>query len=460
MPEFDTIAAVATPPGEGAIGIVRVSGPDCPRIAARLFVPAGSQKDLRSHYLHYGHVMDPRNGEYVDEVLLALMKGPKTYTREDVLEIQCHGGPAVLERLLELIFAEGARPAEPGEFTKRAFLNGRIDLARAEAVIDVVQARTREALAVTSRHLQGELSERLQRLGNVFVDLLAQTEVAIDFPDEDVDILKPEEAVHELEFSVLPQLRRLVDSFHTGRIFREGVHVVIAGRPNVGKSSLMNRLLGHKRAIVTPYPGTTRDSIEETVNIGGVAVRLTDTAGLRSTQDEIERISLEATFQRISEADLVLFLVDYSMDPGAEDDAVFQQVRGRKVLLAANKVDLWEGRSIRPLETRFPGVPMVAVSALTGAGMDSLKETLRRCFLIEGIQPGAEVLLTKTRHKEALERCMVHVNRAVSTLKTLDTLDTLAADLRWALDAVEELTGRTTTEDVLDRIFSRFCIGK
>jgi len=460
MSDSDSIAAVATPPGEGAIGIVRVSGDRCGYLTTRLFQRSGRDRTIESHRLHYGYIVDPNTGERVDEVLLALMRAPRTYTREDVLEIQCHSGKAVLERILGLVLDSGVRPAEPGEFTKRAFLNGRLDLARAEAVIDVVKAQTREALAVSSNQLQGVLSEKLEFLRVHLADLKARVEVAIDFPEDDVEILAPEEAILVLEGTVLPQLVRLMESFEAGRLLREGIKVVIAGRPNVGKSSLLNALLQQNRAIVTPYPGTTRDSVEEVISLSGIPMRIIDTAGLRETDDEIERVSLETTKDRIQRADLALFVVDYSENLMPEDQSVFQQIQGKPSILVANKQDIWKGASLDPLKWVFQGHRIVPVSALERTGLDELKKAMVEEFVRPGLEPGSQIMLTRFRHKEALEQCSKHVVEAAANLKQGGGLDMLAADIGWALKALDMLTGETTPEEVLDRIFSQFCIGK
>ena len=456
----DIIAALATPPGVGAIGIIRVSGSGSLPLARKLFRRPDGSSDLRSHVLHYGHIVDPDTLEPVDEVLLAFMKAPRTYTREDMLEIQCHSGRAVLESLLRLVLLHGARPAEPGEFTQRAFLHGRIDLTRAEAVIDVVNAGSREALTVSSSQLQGKLARHVEEIRALLAELKARVEVAIDFPEEDVEIIDTREALADLETKILPVLRQLLRTFDTGRLMTEGIRVVIAGKPNVGKSSLLNALLMEDRALVTPIPGTTRDAIEESIHLEGIPVRLIDTAGLRETGDEIELLSLETTRKKIDAADLVIFMVDYASDLSQEDLAVHERIRDKPHLVAANKLDLWKGKALSALKEQLGSPVVVPISALTGEGLGDLKSAAARLLLQDAVEPGSQVLLTRVRHKEAVERCVDHLTRAAESLRSGGGIDTLAADLHWALESLTALTGETTPDEVLHRVFSRFCIGK
>ena len=456
----DTIAAIGSPVGDSAIGVVRLSGPLCGDIAQRLFRSASGVEELQPRRMTLGHVIDPQTGAVVDEVLLVFMRAPATYTREDVLEIQCHGGAAAVNRILELTLRSGARLAEPGEFTKRAFLNGRIDLTQAEAVIDVIRSRSAASLDLSNRLLSGALKREIDRLRDKVTGLLAQVEVAIDFPEEDVDIIPPAEALNLIEQDLLPSIKSLLDTFEAGRLYREGVSIAIVGKPNVGKSSLLNRLLGEKRAIVTPRPGTTRDFIEAEVTLDGLPIRLIDTAGLRETEDEIERVSLEVTCERLEQADLALWALDLNEGADQLDDAVYGLLKNKNVMAAANKIDLRPDASLEPLRQRYPGVPLLAVSALTGAGIDELKKAMREMALKGGLEVLSGPVITRLRHKRALERLAQHLELAAGDIREDMLLDRLSIDLRDALDDLGEVVGLVTSEDILSRIFSEFCIGK
>jgi tRNA modification GTPase len=456
----DTIAAIGTPPGESAIGVVRLSGPNCEVIAEALFRSPHGKTRLKSHYLHFGHIVDPSTQKPVDEVLVSLMRAPKTYTREDVLEIQCHGGIQALKRILELVIEAGARPAGPGEFTKRAYLNGRIDLTQAEAVMDLIRSRSMRSLAFSARQIMGELRDEIVLIRDNIVDLLAQVEVAIDFPEEDVEIIPSYQAQALLTEMLVPRLESLLQTYIVGRLYRDGLSVAIAGKPNVGKSSLLNSLLKEKRAIVTPHPGTTRDVIEESIDLDGLPVRIMDTAGLRETRDEIELISLEFTRDRLKFADLILWVVDLSTCPDAMDDQVFKVLHEKVVIGVANKCDLCPGKTTADLETRYPGISMITVSALYGEGLNKLKEAIQHTIRHRNLESISGPIITRTRHKLALERCVEFLKKAAQCLADGLTLDRMAVDLQGALQELGEIVGLVTTDDILERIFSEFCIGK
>ena len=455
----DTIAAIATPPGPGAIGVIKVSGPEAEHILRQIFRPARPREQFESHRLYYGHIVDPETGEPVDEVLVALMRAPRSYTREDVLEIYAHSGYRVLSRILSLVFSAGARPAEPGEFTRRAFLNGRIDLVQAEAIQEIITARSDSALRLALGQLSGKLSERIRRIREVLVELLAVTEAAVDFPEEDIEILSPETMRQRLSAEVLSPLEELIRAADEGRGFREGIAVVLAGRPNVGKSSLLNALLKEERAIVTPVPGTTRDVIEETAQIGGLPVRLIDTAGLRETLDEVEAIGVELARKKLSAADVVVFLVDGSREPEEEDRKLYQEIQGRPHLVAVNKIDIAGEENLSAWRRFFPEEP-VFISAREGTGLSELSRRIFEVVVGDGPVEPPETA-PNLRQKAACERAAGAVKRALSLLASPEPLpELLAIELREALSALSEITGEVTTEDLLDRIFSTFCIGK
>ena len=455
MYRADTIAAVATPPGEGGVAMVRLSGPDAKRIGREILVRKDA--DWESHRLYHGRVRDPGSGAVVDEVMFAFLREPRSYTGEDTVEIHCHGGPYVVRQVLGLALGCGARHAEPGEFTKRAFLNGRLDLAQAEAVLDLIRSRTDKAAGIALGHMDGGLSQEVQTLREQLVDTLVQVEAAIDFPEEEIELLQ-REALSRKVAEVVERVSALADSYEWGRLIREGVRVCIVGRPNVGKSSLLNALLGVDRAIVTSTPGTTRDFIEETVNLNGLPVVLWDTAGIRDRSEGVEQMGIDVTLKRLAESQGCMLVLDGSAPLAAEDMDVMERVCGMAGLVVVNKSDLEQRIDFSAVAGRLPELRRVAVSALTGQGLDALKGSLRDCFLDSVEEP--EIVVTNVRHKAALDRArasLVEVHRAIDQGLPPDIV---AVDLQEARDSLEEIIGTVTNEDILDRIFSQFCIGK
>lgn len=462
----DTIAAIATPVGAGGIGIVRLSGPQSASILRRIFVPASRQQAegharLESRSLTYGHVVDPESGETVDEVLAVLTAAPRTYTREDVAEIHCHGGVVPLKRTLELVLRSGGRLAQPGEFTLRAFLNGRIDLAQAEAVLDIVQAKTEASLRIAMGQLDGRVSEPVRRIRAKLMDCLAGIEVALDFPDEDTTAGGKAVASDSGLALVLREadqlLRDLLSRADQGLVFRQGVRAVIVGRPNVGKSSLLNALLHYDRAIVTPVPGTTRDTVEETLNLSGVPFCLVDTAGIAVSRNPVEQLGIQRSRSALAAADLVLLVVDGSEPLRAEDRALANELRNRPVLVVVNKADLpqmAESTSVLPEQVH------VQVSALTGAGLRDLEQAMTRSVLDGQVLASDLPVVSNPRHKEALSRALARVSAASDGVSNGASLDLLASDLRQAMAALGEITGESVNEDLLTTIFGSFCVGK
>ena len=456
----DTIAAIATPPGIGGVGLIRVSGPTAEGIAQRLFRPLPPGNFL-SHHLYHGKIIAPTTGAILDEVLVAFLKGPHSYTGEDTLEISCHGGPLILRTVLEAVFATGARPAERGEFTQRAFLNNRLDLAQAEAVLDIITAKTRPGLAAAIDCLGGKLSEPIEAIRSEMIDLLAGVEATIDFSEDD--------GIEETSDEALPRIRKLIDKIaalaathRQGRIYREGIGVVIAGRPNVGKSSLLNRILGEKRAIVTPIPGTTRDFIEETVDIGGIPVRLTDTAGLRLPENAIEKEGIDLVWERVKTADAVLVLLDGSAELTADDRELLVKMISKPMLPVLNKSDLPQRLDEKSLRRLLPEgtPPAIRISAKYGDGLDRLTAALRDLVLATPAEESPEAMIVHLHHKTALEKAAAGLARAREGLLAARPPELVALELREALNALGEITGKTTSEEVLDRIFANFCVGK
>jgi tRNA modification GTPase len=452
----DTIVAVSTPLGEAGIGIVRLSGPEAETIIRRMFRPRRPAPEWRSHHLSLGHILDGR-GEIIDEVLVALMRAPHSYTREDVVEINCHSGYLVLKRILEEALARGARLARPGEFTLRAFLAGRLDLTQAEAVLEVIQARTQAGLRVAGAHLQGGLGQRVGEARDRLLDLLARVEAALDFPEEAQEV-EPA-AVREALAAPVRLLEGLCHTYREGRLLKEGLLVVIAGRPNVGKSSLLNRLLQAERAIVTEIPGTTRDVIEEAVNLQGIPVRLTDTAGLRAAAgDRVEELGMAKTRERLEQADVVLYLLDGSRPLTEEDRRILGELAGRPGLAVINKVDLPQILADREVQNAAT-LPVAKISALTGQGVEELKQAIVELALGGGVRSEGEII-TQARHHRHLSTALENLSTAQALLGPEAPWELVAEELRAAVRELGEITGQEVGEDILERIFAQFCIGK
>ncbi len=457
----DTIAAIATPPGIGGIGLIRISGTAAEGIARRLFRTARPIEAFLSHHLYHGEIVAPETGAVLDDVLISFLKGPHTYTGEDTLEISCHGGPLILRTVLAEVVQAGARPAERGEFTKRAFLNGRLDLSQAEAVLDLITAKTPEGLATAIDRLKGKLTGRIEAIRNGVIDLLAGIEAAIDFAEDDGIVDTPGAGIPEFQ-TLIDDLLSLAATYLRGRIMREGIGVVIAGRPNVGKSSLLNRLLGEKRAIVTPIPGTTRDFIEETVNIAGIPVRLTDTAGIRPPENAIEEEGIDFVWERLATADAVLLLLDGSMALTPEDRGLLARMLGKPMIPVVNKSDLPQRLDEALLRDLLPEgtPPAVRISAKYGDGIDRLTAAIHERVLATPAEETPGAMIADLRHKVALEKAAESLIRAREGLRNGLSPELAALEIHEALDSLGEITGRTTPEEVLDRIFANFCIGK
>ena len=460
LKEEETIAAISTPFGESGIGIVRMSGSSAEAIATRLFRPKGNQSCFVSHHFHYGEIIDNRSGKVVDEVLIVLMKSPKTYTREDIVEIHCHGGYFVLQKVLELALMHGARLALPGEFTKRAFVNGRIDLTQAEAVIDIIKVKTMAGLEIANHQLKGWLYKEMGQLKTSLVQNLALIEVHIDFPEEEIDAAPLREMEVEIE-GMVQRLEGWIASYEEGRVFREGISCAIIGKTNVGKSSLLNVLLREERAIVTPIPGTTRDVIEEMLNICGIPVRLIDTAGLRKARDSIEKEGVRRARERLAGSDFILLMLDGSRALDEDDEEIFDEVKGKRKVVILNKNDLPQEISVDEVKNRFMNDRIVSISALKGEGIDALKKTIYSCLIQRDFRSIPEYpMVANIRHKDALVRIRDNLSNAVKGMEEGMSIEFIAFEIRSALEALGEVVGETTSEEILNRIFDQFCIGK
>jgi len=457
----DTIAAISTAVGEAGIGVVRMSGDGALTVADRIFTSSKREAPsaFRSHTVHFGHIKAP-GGEALDEVLLTVMRSPRTYTAEDVVEISCHGGRTSMKRVLELCLRQGARLAEPGEFTKRAFLNSRIDLAQAEAVLDVIQARTDTAQKVAVRQLRGEFSEAVGAIRSSLVDILSSIELGIDFSQEDVSFPSHENITAKVS-GAYEAVKGLLETSEKGIILREGADVVIAGRPNVGKSSLMNALLRHERVIVTPVAGTTRDIIEESVNIAGIKVRLSDTAGIIETRDRVELEGIKRSKERLAGADVVIFMVDSSQPLSEKDREIYGLVRGKDKVIVINKTDLERRFGTGEVEEEFPGEEeIVEASMFMRTGLERIEDALARKVFKGDINVPEGPVVTNVRHRDLLKRALDGIQRALGVTGKDYNGELLASDLNEAVHLLGLIIGESIDDDVLDRIFSQFCIGK
>jgi len=455
----DTIAAIATPIGQAGIGIIRISGPLCLTIARKIFRPRNPVSPLKSHRLYLGDLCDPASGDPIDEVLVTFMRAPATYTREDVLEINSHSGYTLLSKILDILLSQGARLARPGEFTLRAFLNGRIDLTQAEAVVDLINSRSERGLCLASQHVRGAFRREIEALRQKAVHILAQVEAAIDFPETETDGVFQEKGPEEIDHHLITPIESLIGSCES-RIWVDGIHTVIAGRVNAGKSSLLNRLLNEERAIVTAIPGTTRDVIESSLTIEGIPIRLIDTAGFRSVKDEVEQLGIALAKRKLAEADFVLIVIDQSQPLGRDDLDIFRQLQGKPALLVINKIDLparlHEGADDEALSL----FPSVRISALTGQGLDQLKTAMKEIILGDKMEPISSHAVPNARHRRALNQALKCFKDAALKTREDAPMEIVALELMSGLNALGEITGETTTEEVLDSIFSQFCLGK
>lgn len=459
---MDTIAAISTPMGEGAIAIIRLSGPDAVQIADRMYKGPKEKKlvSVDSHTIHYGHIVDSNTEQVIEEVMVSVLRAPKTFTREDVIEINCHGGIVTVNKVLQLALKEGARLAEPGEFTKRAFLNGRIDLSQAEAVMDLIRAKTDRAMNVAMTQMEGRLSGLIKRLRGEILETLAHVEVNIDYPEYD-DV---EEMTHrvlvEKATSVKKEIESLLMTSQQGKILREGLSTVIIGRPNVGKSSLLNSLVQETKAIVTDIPGTTRDVIEEYVNVRGVPLRLVDTAGIRETEDIVERIGVERSRQVLKEADLILLVLNYSEELSEEDIKLFEAVSGMDIIVIVNKTDLEPKLDVEKVKELAKDRPVVTTSLLQEKGIDELEMAIQSLFFTGSIESGDLTYVSNTRHIALLQEAKQSIEDALEGIEMDVPIDIVQIDLTRCWEQLGEIIGDAVHESLIDQLFSQFCLGK
>jgi len=455
METADTICAISTPPGEGGIGIIRISGPRAHKLLLKIFHPTKKRKNYLSRTLYLGNVVNRDEKKKIDEVFAVLLKAPKTYTREDMAEIYSHGGFATQQSVLSLLIHLGARLAEPGEFTKRAFLNGRIDLLQAQAVLDIIQSETDEELKCAIEHLEGKLSLKINKIKNGLKEALVETEAHIDFPDEEIDV--DEERYTATLYAAHKGIEKLIGSYYEGKAIQQGMEALIIGRTNVGKSSLLNALLLKEKAIVTPLPGTTRDLIEDMLHIKGIKVKIVDTAGLRTPKDVVEQEGIDRVKHRIPRADLIIWVLDGSDVYTTEDEAIYTAINGVNIVVAINKVDLPQKLNREKISSRR--LEWLEISALKDSGLEDLKDTIYK-KLMGKRSKRAGLLITNVRHRELLRKAHGAVGRAISCQKQGEPVEFTAFELREALFHLGEITGETCPEEILHDIFSRFCIGK
>ncbi|MGF6907013.1 tRNA uridine-5-carboxymethylaminomethyl(34) synthesis GTPase MnmE [Fusobacterium sp. PH5-44] len=457
---YDTIAAISTPVGEGGIGIIRISGNDSLSILDKIFIAKSQKKsnELRNFSINYGHIQD--EGKILDQVLVSVMKGKNTFTGENIVEINCHGGYYLLNNILQLILEKGARLAEKGEFTRRAFLNGKIDLTQAESILDLIEGKNKKILDISINNLRGDLKKKVDHLKKLILDVAAHINVVLDYPEEGIDDPIPEELVENLKI-VYNVVNNLIDSYEKGKIIKNGIKTAIIGKPNVGKSSILNSLLRSERAIVTHIPGTTRDIIEESINIKGINLSLIDTAGIRDTDDIVENIGVEKSKELLNEADLILFVVDNSELLDENDKIIYDLLDKEKITKTIgilNKIDKEEKINI----DLFSGIEKwFKISALNKSGIDEMEDEIYNYIIKEKIQNGQNnIIITNVRHKASLEKTKVAVKNLLETISMGLPMDLLAVDIKEGLDSLGEITGEITSEDLLDHIFANFCVGK
>ena len=455
----DTIAAISTAVGEAGIGIVRMSGKNSLEIANEVFIgeKIESLNVAENRKLVYGHIVD--RDKKIDEVLIAKMKAPFTYTKEDMVEIYCHGGIISVKKVLELLLRKGARLSEPGEFTKRAFLNGRLDLSQAEAVIDIIKSKTDKSFEVSLNQLEGSLSKKIEDIRKIVLEMVAHVEVSIDFPEEDIEDITFDDLLESAN-TIKDSIKKLLSTADRGKILRDGLNTIILGKPNVGKSSLLNAVLRENRAIVTDIPGTTRDGIEEYVNIDGIPLKIVDTAGIRNTDDLVEKIGVDIAKKKVEESDLVIGVFDISRELDEEDYEIIKLIENKNAIIILNKTDLpskYEGNTIRE---RLRDKEIIETSINKGIGLESLENSIKNMFYSGEIEIESDLMVTNMRHKNQLEKALENIESAILDIENKIPLDCIEVDLKNCWENLGEISGDTISEDILDKIFSEFCIGK
>ncbi|EPX1245939.1 tRNA uridine-5-carboxymethylaminomethyl(34) synthesis GTPase MnmE [Staphylococcus aureus] len=458
--DLDTITSISTPMGEGAIGIVRLSGPQAVEIADKLYKGKHLLNDVPSHTINYGHIIDPESKEVVEEVMVSVLRAPKTFTREDIIEINCHGGILTINRVLELTMTYGARMAEPGEFTKRAFLNGRIDLSQAEAVMDFIRSKTDRASKVAMNQIEGRLSDLIKKQRQSILEILAQVEVNIDYPEYDDVEDATTEFLLEQSKEIKQEINRLLDTGAQGKIMREGLSTVIVGKPNVGKSSLLNNLIQDNKAIVTEVAGTTRDVLEEYVNVRGVPLRLVDTAGIRETEDIVEKIGVERSRKALSQADLILFVLNNNEALTQEDYTLYEVVKNEDVIVIVNKMDLEQNIDINEVKDMIGDTPLIQTSMLKQEGIDELEIQIRDLFFGGEVQNQDMTYVSNSRHISLLKQARQTIQDAIDAAESGVPMDMVQIDLTRTWEILGEIIGETASDELIDQLFSQFCLGK
>lgn len=458
---METIAAISTAMGEGGIGIVRMSGPQCFTILDKIFKPKHPENidKISGYTMKYGTIIKPDTQDRIDEVLVSYFKAPKSYTTEDMCEINSHGGVVVLRMVLEACLQAGASLAEPGEFTKRAFLNGRIDLSQAESIIDLIQAKSEKEAQASTSQLEGRLSKKIKEIQAQLLDLMADIEASIDYPEYDVEEVTNPEMARKLE-KVSDELAQLEKSFETGKILKEGIKTVIVGRPNAGKSSLLNAILNEERAIVSDIAGTTRDTIEEMITVRGVPLKLIDTAGIRKTEDKIEKIGVDRALKLMKEAELVIHIIDGTQALTDEDKAILSQIQEKNAIILLNKMD--QGDAELEADENLVAVKkkVIKISAKLGDGMDEMYQEISRMFQLEQLESDSEVLITNIRHKNQIHFAGVACEKAKRAIMETLPVDLVAVEIKEILEALGEITGDQVSDDIINEIFHKFCLGK